>query len=240
VRRPSDLAAVWNRWSPTGLKPAVALATSTLCLLTWWYFGSPAFFERRLAAAAASWPVPVTSAQYCFLSAVLWLAVIPAAIVKLGFRESLASYGVQMGDRRWSSGAMIVLVPVFVLVGYLSSRDPAIRAAYPLDDQAGSSMAAFLTHAAAYLLFYVAWEFHFRGFLQFGLRESCGDSNAILIQCLASCLTHLGKPAAESYAALLGGLLWGFLALRSRSLLSGIAQHWALGISLDAFLIRAP
>ena len=37
-------------------------------------------------------------------------------------------------------------------------------------------------------------------------------------------------------AAILGGLLWGVLALRNRSLLAGLGQHYLLGLALDAFI----
>jgi membrane protease YdiL (CAAX protease family) len=60
--------------------------------------------------------------------------------------------------------------------------------------------------------------------------------NAVLIQTAASALLHIGSPATETFGAILAGLLWGALALRTRSLLSGLGQHYVLGISLDAFI----
>ena len=87
-----------------------------------------------------------------------------------------------------------------------------------------------------YGLFYMGWEFYFRGFLLFGLRDSLGAVNAVLVQTLASALLHIGSPAAESFGAVLAGLLWGVLALQTRSLLSGLGQHFLLGIALDAFI----
>ena len=58
--------------------------------------------------------------------------------------------------------------------------------------------------------YYLGWEFFFRGFMQFGLRGALGDWNAILVQTLASCLIHIGKPAGEIYGAIVAGLLWGW------------------------------
>jgi membrane protease YdiL (CAAX protease family) len=57
---------------------------------------------------------------------------------------------------------------------------------------------------------------------------------------LASSLAHIGDPAAESFAAIVAGLLWGVVALRTRSLLSGTLQHAVLGIALDWFLCFGP
>jgi membrane protease YdiL (CAAX protease family) len=47
---------------------------------------------------------------------------------------------------------------------------------------------------------------------------------------------HIGKPADEIYGAILGGVVFGFVALRSRSLLYVILIHWVLGVALDLFI----
>jgi membrane protease YdiL (CAAX protease family) len=162
--------------------------------------------------------------------------VVPALIVKLVFRQRLADYGMQLGDRVRTVRSFLVFAPVMLLVAWLSSQSAAMTGEYPIDRTAGSSASAFALHTLTYLFFYAGWEFHFRGFLQFGLRKAFGDAGAILVAVLASVLLHLGKPAAETYGAIAAGLLWGILAFRTRSLLSGFLQHALLGISLDAFI----
>ena len=44
------------------------------------------------------------------------------------------------------------------------------------------------------------------------------------------------KPTFETYASIAGGTLWGYLAFRTRSLLSGLMQHFLLGPALDWFI----
>jgi membrane protease YdiL (CAAX protease family) len=72
--------------------------------------------------------------------------------------------------------------------------------------------------------------------MQFGLRRSLGDANALLVQVLASCLLHLGKPAVEVYGSIFAAVLWGLVAFRTRSVLSGLMQHFVLGVALDWFI----
>ena len=222
------------------VKPAVALLLSTVLMLTWWYFGSRGFLWRHLPTAGLWGHDRATVAALgSFLAAFVLLGLIPALVVTLGLRERLADYGVRWGDARRTLWATALLVPLFVLGGYLSSSNPSLRAYYPLTPTAGASAADFALHAAAYLLFYLGWEFHFRGFLQHALQPTAGDASAVAIQVLASCLLHLGKPAIETYSAILGGILWGVLAIRTKSLFAGLAQHSALGLSLDWFLCRS-
>jgi uncharacterized protein len=217
-------------------KPTVILLSSTVLMITWWYFGSPQFYLDHLAAAGAG--PSAAPAIYSFASCFLLLGVVPALVVKLAFREPLANYGVQWGNRGRTFRSLLILGPLFVVGGYISSRNPAVAAYYPINAAACNSARDFAVHASCYLLFYLGWEFHFRGFLQFGLLDALGPTNAVLVQVMASSVLHFGKPGIEAFAAILGAILWGCFAYRTRSLLSGLGQHFLLGISLDFFLCR--
>lgn len=217
-------------------KPATILLASTVLMITWWHFGSPEFYLEHFVAAGSG--PSAAPAIYNFASCFVLLGVIPALIVKLGFRESLAQYGVQLGDRVRTPRSFLVLAPLFILGGYISSHNSAIAAYYPINTVACDSLRAFGCHAFCYLLYYLGWEFHFRGFLQFGLRGALGPTSALLVQVMASSMLHFGKPNAETFAAILGGILWGYMAYRTRSLVSGLGQHYALGLAVDFFVCR--
>jgi membrane protease YdiL (CAAX protease family) len=54
---------------------------------------------------------------------------------------------------------------------------------------------------------------------------------------MASTMLHHGHPPIEVFGAIAAGLAWGFIAYRTRSILSGLGQHALLGIVLDWTLI---
>jgi membrane protease YdiL (CAAX protease family) len=128
------------------------------------------------------------------------------------------------------------VLPVAVVGTYASSLDADVGKAFPLNPAAGQSTSWFAMHAVAYMSFYVGWEFYFRGFMQRALSPVHGLVAAVLIQTIASSLGHLGRLPEEMFASILGGLFWGWLAYRTRSIVSGMLQHALLGIGLDAFL----
>jgi membrane protease YdiL (CAAX protease family) len=76
--------------------------------------------------------------------------------------------------------------------------------------------------------------------LLFGLKDSFGPVNAVLIQAISSCLIHLGKPEAESIGALPFGLVLGYVALRTGSFWYGFAIHASLGVLLDLSILAWP
>jgi len=221
-------------------KPTVILFLAPFLMVAWRYFGDPKYLAAAIPDACVLWDDrPATGAVVSFVAGFVLLGLIPALLVRFLFHERLADYGVSIGNKVRTLRAILVLCPCFILAGYVASTDPAVQAQYPINPSAGRSPGMFAIHAATYLLFYLGWEFHFRGFLQLGIRRRLGDVNALWVQVLASGLLHIGRPASETFASLLAGLLWGILVFRTRSLLSGLMQHYVLGISLDWFLCYA-
>ena len=51
---------------------------------------------------------------------------------------------------------------------------------------------------------------------------------------------RIRKPANEAFGALWCGMLWGVLAFRNRSVLSGLVQRYVMAIGLDYFICYGP
>ena len=215
-------------------KPTLILLFSALLLTVHRYFGSMEF-ARSAFPVASSFGVPA----YMFAMAFILLGAVPAGVVKFGFRHSLREYGLQWGDWKLGLTATAILFPVIaVAMLYPGSQTAEMRSVYPFDVNAGSSLSAFLRFEAVRgILFYTAWEFFFRGFMLFGLRKYVGDWLAICIQTLPSCLWHIGMPTGEIFSSIAGGILFGVMAVRTRSILWPWLLHCSIGIGLDCFIV---
>jgi membrane protease YdiL (CAAX protease family) len=224
-------------FSGDNFRPTLILLWAPVVLTTEKYFGSKSFYLQHLAShVTIAGNAALTAELYAFASSFLLLGVLSILAIKYLFKQSLRDYGISFGDWRFSLLALLVLVPVMAAVTYPSAKDAQFLAEYPLYKGAGASAGAFAWHAIAYLFFYIGWEIFFRGFMQFGLREKLGDWYALLIQVALSCIVHIGKPTGEIYSSILGALIWGLIAFRSRSLVVPILTHWVLGISLDWYI----
>jgi membrane protease YdiL (CAAX protease family) len=219
------------------LKPTLILLWAPFVLTTWRYYGTKAFYLSSFSTRFAFRGDPALTAElYAFGSSFVLFGLLSLLIIKTVFGESAVEYGLALGDWRFGVKALLLLTPLMVLLAYPSARQTAFLAEYPLNPGACRSVPAFLGHAAAYLLYYFGFEILFRGLVQNGLRDTLGGWTAILVQTGLSTLVHIGKPAGEIYGAILGGVVFGFVALRSRSLLYVILIHWALGVALDLFI----
>jgi membrane protease YdiL (CAAX protease family) len=218
-------------------KPLIILLLAPLVLTTWKYYGSKSFYLAHLSDKLLIFnSAAMTAEWYNYLSAFVLLGLISVAVIKFIFKESLADYGLQIGDWKFWIPAVLVVGAVMVALSYPSAKDPQYIAEYPLYKGAGDSMQMFAIHAFAYFIFYFGWELFFRGFMQFGLTGRFGVWGAILVQVALSCIVHIGKPDSEIYSSILGGLVWGIMVYRSKSIWPSITTHWILGVSLDYFI----
>jgi membrane protease YdiL (CAAX protease family) len=219
-----------------GRKPTVILLWASVAIVTWRYFGSPRFYLAHLSQSGAVPPRAPGPELYAFGAAFVLFGLLSLVLIRFVLRERLVAYGLALGDWRFGLRALLVLSPIMVALAALAARNPEFLAQYPLWRGACASSPAFLLHAAAYLAYYIGFETLFRGFIQFGLRDELGDWNAILVQTALSTAMHLGKPTGEVYGAVVGGIVFGALVFRNRSILAVTALHWILGIALDLFI----
>lgn len=199
------------------------------------YQGHHSFFSRHLADPLFG-DDPTNDWYrhlYQFLSALLLLGVIPSLLARFVLGRSLAFQGVRLGDWRFGCCALVVGILALTPLLYLGSFDPEVQREYPLTRLAGCATDLFVLWELTYLIYYIAWEYFFRGFNLFLIEERWGAGAALLYQVIPSTLLHIGKPQTETLAAIVGGVLFGALALRTRSMLYPLLLHWYVGACTD-------
>ncbi len=83
-----------------------------------------------------------------------------------------------------------------------------------------------------YWLQFCALEFFFRGFLLNGLVPRLGYAS-IFAMVLPYNMLHYGKPMPEALAAIVGGIVLGTLALKTRSIWLGASRHISIALTMD-------
>ena len=214
-------------------KPTFIMIYAVLAMIFWKYLSIP----HEQISGQSSATTFLLGTHKIFGSFFLF-GIVPILIIKLIFREKLADYGLRLGNGRRVLVCTLIFVPVMFVIGMLTGRDAAFWEVYPYNPAVTNAPMLFFCHAMTYLAYYFGWEFFFRGFMQHGLRDSFGIYNAVLVQTMASTMLHFGHPLTETLGSIAGGLLWGFLALRCRSIWSGFLQHSVLGITLDWFILK--
>jgi len=164
----------------------------------------------------------------------LLFGLLPLAVVVIAFRDRPSRYGITIGD--WRTGVALMLVGCAVMTPLVLwfATLPDVVAYYA--PSAEPLPGLLLTNG----LDLAAGEFLFRGFLTFTLLRAIGPVG-VLVATMPFVYVHLGKPELELYSTLAGGLIYGWLAWRTRSILWGTIGHvYILSLVVVAAAAAAP
>lgn len=217
-------------------RPAIAAIVTSVGFCVWNVVFDPRFYVGKLANRFSFSGDSVVDAELFRAAGNVLLVATLVATIKFTFRQSLADYGLGLGN--WSRERLLLLAttPLMLLMGYVGAQKAEYQAHYPeTPGLAESSISVFVLHVTVLVTFYIAWELLFRGFLQSAFLQ-LGGAGAIAVQTLASSIAHADRPDSEMLGSILIGVFWGYLAYRTRSIWPVVMQHFLLGLSLDYFL----
>jgi membrane protease YdiL (CAAX protease family) len=149
---------------------------------------------------------------------VILFGLVPFAVVLFVFRDRPGRYGLTLGDWRWGSALMVAGCVAMTPVVLWFATQPDARAFYA--ESAAPPGEVALTN----LLDLTAAEFLVRGFLMLTLVRTIGPVG-VLVATMPFVFAHLGKPELELFSTLGGGLVYGWLAWRTRSIVWGSLGH---------------
>jgi membrane protease YdiL (CAAX protease family) len=228
-------------------RPLAALAVGAACLTLMEYFGSSRQFfalVERFAngdnVQAASLAMTLQESRFERLIQLVWWCawrvlcyfLIPAAVVRFGFRQRLRDYGLNptgVSRHLWIWG--VCYVPMLTIIVLASLRSDFIRY-YPFYEQAHRSWFDLLVWEFLYAAQFFSLEFFFRGFWLAACKPTMG-SQAIFAMVVPYCMIHFGKPWPETMSAIFAGVFLGTLAFRSRSIWIGFLIHESVALSMD-------
>jgi len=216
----------------------------TIILFVYCYFGSFSFHEKMFNDIAIS---RVTDYAYYKIiyhntSAFVLFFVIGLIYTKLIVKTSPKEFGLKVGNHKLGlilCGIATIIMPLLALT---CVTDPDMSSTYPLVDFKVYSQWYYIAgYFASYLLYYIGWEYLFRGMAFFGSERKLGPLGAIWLTTMISALIHtsvggFGKPVMETLSAIPAGLIFGWVAYKTRSIYYTLYMHVLIGFATDIFI----
>jgi membrane protease YdiL (CAAX protease family) len=197
------------------------------------YYTSRRFFRSNLFEDFQSYTDPyLIEYLYWFIGDFFTFFILGSIIIKFGFKEKLSDYGLQFGDVKVGLSFSLLFLLVMIILVWFVSATPVFAEKYPHLLSAKSDWDTLFIYEAGMLLYMIAWEFIWRGFMLFGLEKRFGGY-AVLMQMIPFVILHNGKPFLETFGAIFGGIALGILALRTRSFYYCVVTHIGVMFSID-------
>jgi len=205
-----------------------------------WYFTSRSFFRDNFYTSLFNQfqDIELVEIIYWFLSDSITFAIIPILIILFYFKGTLKNFGMNFQNRK--KGFLFILPILFIIIPltYFLSKNSEFSNYYPMLESVNYDWQTFLIFEILLFFYVFAWEFMWRGFVLFGLEKKFGFY-AVFLQMIPFVIMHNGKPLLETLASIGGGLLLGYIAIRTRSIFYGVLIHFSLIFSLDLFCVFA-
>ena len=169
---------------------------------------------------------------YWFVGDFITFFILAILIIKFFLKESIKDYGLRWGEHKIGFTISFIFLAVMLPLIWFFSATPEFVEKYPHLLSARSNWGEFSIYEMGMIIYMFSWEFIWRGFMLFGLKEKFGYY-AILIQMIPFVILHNGKPIAETFGAIAGGIALGILAFRTNSFFYGVITHIGVMFSID-------
>jgi len=225
-------------------KTVLTIIWVTLIITLYFYFGIQDFFENAFSGYLNS-QNEIVYYKYIYhnFMAFFFFFVLSIPFVKFVLKQKLIDTGLRFKEKKLSLNIMLLALIITPLLSLSALTDTGMTTMYPLGGALIYKNAAyFLLYYLSYVAYYFGWEYLFRGLALFKISDKYGAALAIAVTTMVSALIHssiagFGKPFTETFSAIMGGLVLGYIALKTRSIYTSLFIHFLLGFSLD-LLIR--
>lgn len=251
-----------DRSAHAWIKPAAYIAAASISCLLYTAFTPPLLTAEMAKEIPFIGALPGDLPGYAarFILSLTLLGIMPG-ILAAAFREHPKALGIDFSAPILRKRRFWLLVPAAMAIGAAGTASPQLAAYYPYSREIIEMVRAhglgpyFIHFALYFVLYYIPWEFFFRGFLLFPFaREAASPENEaeggkkpeiaaatlaalVLFQTIPSTMLHVGHPLSELLSAVAAGIIFGILAWKTKSIIPGLVLHASIGFGTDLAIV---
>ncbi len=214
-------------------KPAfVLVSVAVIEVISYYYCGTRAF--RKYFAKLFELGDLARFYRYIY-----WLSadfvihfIVPVLLSAFILRQKPRDFGLGWGDYRMGIKIFVLFMIIMMPILWIATSFPGFIQKYPHTSAVLSNWTLFAIYNLCFILYMIGWEFIWRGYMLFGLKEKFGYY-AILIQMIPFVILHNGKPVAETLGAIVAGIALGILAWRTNSFWYCAMTHASVMVAIN-------
>lgn len=211
----------------------VFMSTAILTTVSY-YFTSRRFFRATFASYFFGDPL-LQLYEYCywFIGDFAVYFIVVLFLILFVHKKPLRDFGLGIGDWKFGLKMSVVFFLVMLPILWIASASADFQTTYPHAQIAKADWNVFFIYELVFLIYFVGWEFIWRGYMLFGLEKQLGGAVAVLVQMIPFVILHNGKPVMETFGAIVAAIALGALTLRTRSFWYCVVTHWSVMITID-------
>ena len=225
-------------WEQEYFQPVISLSTTLICFLFYYFITNSGRlydkFQKKYGINRAQefW------VYFRQITGFIFLGVIPFLVVLIILREKLAEYGLSLPVGRKVFYFIVILSVIIISINLFASKSPLNLKKYPLIKTKMWNVKLLIISLLGWIIYLLAYEFLFRGFLLFTCIQSIGIWPAIIINITVYSLAHVPQGLNETIGAVPFGLVLCYIVVLSGTIWPAFILHVVLAISNEWFSIR--
>lgn len=172
------------------------------------------------------------------LTGALFFGIIPTLIITKICNFTLTDFGITSGISAESILWISLLTAFIIPLNYFNSKKPDNLAMYPQIRKEKWSIALLIASSLSWIMYLLAYEMLFRGFLLFSSLNIFGYWPAILINTIIYSLVHYHKGPKEIFGAIPLGFILCILTIKTGNFWIAFITHIFLALSNEWFSLR--
>ncbi len=229
----SEIKSLIEKIKQLSFKESVIFLSVALITFGSMYYASPNFFRKVFDTDDDKF----FSTLYWFSADGFLMFVIPLLLIFFLLKDKPKNFGFQKGDVSFGLKSSAVFILIMLPFLWIATGSESFVKTYPQGGLRVKENIDVLLYYELFVGFYMlAWEFFWRGYMLFGLKEKFGYY-AVFIQMIPFMILHRGKPEIETFGSIFAGLILGVQALRANSFIYCFIVHWTIMLCVDVLSV---
>ncbi|MFB6341615.1 CPBP family intramembrane glutamic endopeptidase [Saccharicrinis sp. FJH62] len=169
------------------------------------------------------------------LTGVITFGIFPIGIMNYTFSTGLEDYGAALVMPYRSLLWFIILSVIIIPLNFFQARKDANLNVYPQIRIDNWNIGVFTLSAVTWILYLLAYEFFFRGFLLFAAQDAVGPYWAVVINTVLYAMAHIPKGKFETIGAIPLGILLCIITFNTGSFWVAFGMHVVMALSNEWF-----
>ena len=217
----------------------IAVLIVILGLFVYFYFYGSSLFKEKFIQRIGAEKTKVNYILFERLLGFIFFGVIPLVLVFFIFNDGISNFGISFGDFLQSLYWTIGLSPILILLSYLNAKKKDNLSEYPQIRTSIWDIKLLIISAVSWVLYLLAYEFMFRGFLLFISERNLGLWPAVMLNVAIYSWAHIPKGLKETLGAIPFGLVLCLITLQTGSIWVAFMAHVILALSNEWFSLKA-
>lgn len=226
-------------WQPENLEFVGAIISISVGFIFYYFISKSSVLKNVFISRFGTERTKVYWVIFERLTGVFFFGFIPVLLILLLYKKGLYQFGVKSGELLISFYWILGLSPVIIVTNYFNAVKNDNLDMYPQIRKRSWNLQLIIISAFSWIVYLMAYEFMFRGFLLFVSVAYLGVWPAIALNVGIYALVHVPKGVKEALGAIPLGILLCIITLQTGGILVALAVHIVLALSNEWFSLKA-